>query len=151
MREPAVTKPGKGTGTTSETAPPGSAEPTAAAARVLVVEDEPPIARIARRILEGAGYAVAIEPDGRSALARLRGGDRFDVVLTDAAMPAMSGWQLANEISRFVPPTPVVLMSGYAEHSAAGRPAGSAEPAEFLQKPFTNVELLAVIRRALGR
>jgi hypothetical protein len=42
-------------------------------------------------------------------------------------------------------------VSGDGEHFVVGRPPGSAQPAEFLQKPFTNVELLAVVRRALGR
>ncbi|HYG67155.1 MAG TPA: ATP-binding protein, partial [Anaeromyxobacteraceae bacterium] len=135
-------------------APPIRAQPGAPARRVLVAEDEPPIARVARRILERAGYDVTVEGDGRAALERLRRGDRFDVVLTDAAMPVMSGWQLADEIARLPSPPPVVLMSGYAEHSAdAGRRGGdpTARPAGFLQKPFTNVELLAAVERVTAR
>ena len=120
--------------------------------RVLVVEDEAPIRTIARRALEGAGFEAVLESDGARALERLRAGESFDLVLTDAAMPVVSGWRLAAEVAATRPALPVVLMSGYTELSDARRPeAGAAGVADFLEKPFSTRHLVDVVGRALAK
>jgi PAS domain S-box-containing protein len=120
----------------------------AARPRVLVVEDEAPIRTIARRALEGAGYDVVLESDGARALARLRTGEPFDLVLTDAAMPEVSGWRLAAEAAEARPALPVVLMSGYAELTDGRRAAVGV--ADYLEKPFSMRHLVDVVSRALA-
>lgn len=70
-------------------------------ARILVVDDEPLIGNTIRRIL--STYDVAATTDAREALDRLRGGERFDLVLCDLTMPGLSGMDLHAALLRDVP------------------------------------------------
>ncbi len=70
--------------------------------RVLVIDDEPAIARSIQRILQGANDVV-LARDAADALTRVRGGERFDLLLCDLQMPGMSGMQLHEELDRVCP------------------------------------------------
>jgi len=123
--------------------------PATARRRILVVEDELQVRAIAARALAGAGYGVAESPNGAAALERLRAGEPFDLVLTDAAMPDLGGRELAAAVAELRPGLPVVLMSGYAELSGAGAGAGLPGVTGFIEKPFTMQHLLEVVRGAI--
>jgi CheY-like chemotaxis protein len=75
--------------------------PAARRARVLVIDDEPLIAAVIRRAL--SPHEVVAVQDGRAALARLRSGERFDVILCDLMMPVFSGMDLYAELERVAP------------------------------------------------
>ncbi len=129
--------------------------PTSGRRRILLAEDEAAIRALVRRVLERAGYDVLEAPHGGAALAVLQAGTPVDLLLTDAAMPELSGVELAREASGLRPDLPVVLMSGYAELSGAsvhagGAVAGTAAPMAFIEKPFAMDRLLAVVARTLG-
>jgi signal transduction histidine kinase len=133
-------------------APPAVTEPEGAYAdhggRVLVVEDEAQVRDVTARFLRRAGYEVVAVIDAATALGLLASDERFDLVLTDSAMPGMRGEDLAGEIARARPGLPVVLMSGYLDPA---RPATAAPVAAFVQKPFRMAALLAVVRRLIAR
>jgi PAS domain S-box-containing protein len=116
---------------------------------VLVVEDEDPIRRLARRMLERMGYTVVEAAGGDEAL---RLSDEYPgpihLMLTDVTMPKMNGRELAAEIVERRPDLHVVYMSGYAEEDIRGRGVGSPAGA-FLHKPFTAEGLTSTIREAL--
>ena len=116
---------------------------------VLLVEDDPNVARVARRILERAGFAVHHAPDAESALALIEQGRTFDVMLTDVGLPGMSGRHLVDELRRRGNPMPTVVMSGYAE-GGEEMPGELPIDVEFVQKPFTADSLLAALRRSLA-
>ncbi len=139
---------------TNETAAP-VATPPAGLARpgevVLVVEDEPDVLRVTARALREAGYGVIEALNGRSALELLemdRG--KLDLLLTDVAMPEMSGRELAEAVRARYPGLPVLFMSGEASGGATGQDA--REPGTmFLQKPFSPDGVAAQVRVLLDQ
>jgi two-component system cell cycle sensor histidine kinase/response regulator CckA len=114
---------------------------------VLVVDDEPQLRGLARRVLEEAGYDVLEAPDGQAALQLVNGTHApVNVVLTDIRMPIMNGWELAEALTSRQPPVPVVLMSGF----GSGAEATFFPAVNFLAKPFTGEALLGLVRRVLA-
>jgi CheY-like chemotaxis protein len=111
---------------------------------VLVVDDDPLILMGTVAVLEDLGHAALQAGSGQEALAILRGGQAVDVVVTDQAMPGMTGLQLAAAIRAERPGLPVVLATGYADLSE--RAAG--EVSEVLSKPFQQQDLAAALARA---
>ena len=93
--------------------------------RILLVEDEDAVRSMAARILRRHGYEVIEAPGAEEALAAYRGLDRPpSLVLTDVAMPRMSGVELAARLGKSSPP--VMFMSGYTDESV-GDPDASAQ------------------------
>jgi CheY-like chemotaxis protein len=101
-------------------------------ATALVVDDEPLVRHLVRRILEPEVCGVVEVEDGEKALRLIeRARESIDVVLTDLAMPGIDGFDVVDVLSRHLPELPVLCMSGYVSPATVGR----AVP--FLQKPFT--------------
>lgn len=112
---------------------------------VLVVDDEPSVREFARSALEYGGYRVVEAGDGREGVEAFRAlAGEIDVVLLDLTMPRMSGEEALREIRKIRGTTRVILSSGYNEVEATRRLVGRAS-VEFIQKPYTVRELLAVL------
>mgnify|MGYP006279803397 CR=1 FL=1 len=125
------------------TALPGGTE------RILLVDDEPSIARLGRRLLERRGYEVEIRGSGADALDCFREDpERFDLVVTDMAMPGMRGDRLAREIMAIRPGVPVVLTTGYSSQISEAQ-AGKMGIRALVMKPLTQSELANTVRRVL--
>jgi CheY-like chemotaxis protein len=124
-----------------------SAAPEAAAgsASVLVVEDQDPVRRQARRILEDHGYAVREAATGNEALATW---EPVDVLITDVVMPGIGGQQLAEAARERTPGVRVVYMSGHTDDVLLHDGARQRDIA-FVQKPFTRESLLRAVAEAL--
>ena len=105
--------------------------------RILVVDDEEPVRRMVCLVLQSHGHTVLAAPDGRCALATLAG-DKIDLLISDVAMPHMTGHELAAMVSHSHPRLPVLLMSG------SERPDGYP----FIAKPFRPQSLLAAVHSA---
>ncbi len=82
--------------------------------RVLYVEDDAFVARMAKRRLESDGFDVTLSDDGPGGLALARSGD-FDIILLDHMLPGMSGLEILKELP--IEGTPVVMVSGSSELS----------------------------------
>ncbi|MES2177560.1 MAG: ATP-binding protein [Gemmatimonadota bacterium] len=123
------------------------AEPRIASAIVLVVEDDPIVRQLTRRLLARSGYAVLDAENGVAALDVLREA-HVDVVITDTIMPEMGGHELMERLLVERPTLPVVLTSGYTADTLQrqGRTPGLQL---FIEKPFTGDELDAVVQDAL--
>jgi CheY-like chemotaxis protein len=80
--------------------------------RVLVVDDEAPVRESLLAILSADHHEVEVAVDGSDGLRRFLAG-KFDVVVTDKAMPGMSGDQLASAIKKAAPQTPIILLTGF--------------------------------------
>ncbi|GDX82975.1 hypothetical protein LBMAG42_47860 [Deltaproteobacteria bacterium] len=112
---------------------------------VLVVDDEPSVREFARAALEFGGYRVVEAADGRLGVDAFRAlAGEIDVVLLDLTMPRMSGEEALSEMRKIRPATRVILSSGYNEVEATRRLVGRAS-VEFIQKPYTVRELLALL------
>jgi CheY-like chemotaxis protein/anti-sigma regulatory factor (Ser/Thr protein kinase) len=130
---------------------PGMALPPERAARVLVIDDEPEVRDTLADILQAEGHQVVATSSGAEGLARF-GEDGFDLVMTDLAMPAMSGWQVAEAVQARVPGLPVVLVTGWGVEVPADQLRKSGV-ARVLTKPFrldSVRELLAALLRDAG-
>jgi signal transduction histidine kinase len=108
--------------------------------RVLVVDDEPLVALLTASMLEDLGHHSQVVPSGMSALKLLRSGGTIDAVITDYAMPDMTGAELAAQIHRLWPEMPVILATGYADF-----PNSSAQNLPRLSKPFGSHDLALVL------
>jgi two-component system cell cycle sensor histidine kinase/response regulator CckA len=131
----------------------GSSAPTPlrGSERVLVVEDEEMVRRLAVRVLGSHGYEVLEAVNGRAALDLLdslppEGG--VALVLSDVIMPGMGGRELMDHLQRRPQAPRVVFMSGYTEESIA-RQGIMDLGVHFIQKPFDVTHLLRVVRETL--
>ncbi len=124
--------------------------PARLAGRVLLADDEEMVRAFLRELLEGWGLCVDTAADGREGRALFAADPAaFDVVLTDLTMPHLSGLELADEVRRLSPATPVMLFSGYADGvgEAALRAAGVRL---VLPKPVEPPALYAALTEALS-
>ncbi|HZU99475.1 MAG TPA: ATP-binding protein [Planctomycetota bacterium] len=113
--------------------------------RVLVVEDQLQMRELVTACLTKDGHVVDSAPNGRAGLGKFTAG-KFDLVITDRAMPEMSGDQLAVAIKAISPQTPILLLSGFGEFMAASgeTPQGIDM---ILGKPVT----LSALREAISK
>ena len=120
-----------------------------ASGSILLVEDEPQLRALARRILERGGYEVFEAADGEQAVAMCaERKDAIDLVLTDVVMPRMSARDMIERLAGACGGAPVLFMSGYAGDDVLRR--GLADPGmNFLQKPFTPQSLLSKVREVI--
>jgi CheY-like chemotaxis protein len=116
--------------------------------RILVLDDEPAVLATCRAILEKAGYEVETISTAREALVKATDSS-FDVVLTDVDMPDMGGLEFIMRLRLKSCNVPCVVMSGSGD-PAVERSAGVAGAAAFLAKPFTALQLLERVARAIG-
>jgi DNA-binding response OmpR family regulator len=109
---------------------------------ILVVDDDPDVARVLVELLTEEGYRVRCVFDGQAALREIAR-DPPDLVLADVVMPKIDGVTLANQLWPRGRGVPIVLLSAvYADVDLPG--------VHFLPKPFELDELLGVITRILG-
>jgi two-component system cell cycle sensor histidine kinase/response regulator CckA len=114
---------------------------------LLLVDDEPSVRRSTSKLLASLGYTIETVGSGEEAL-ELLGRARIDLLLTDLAMPQMSGVQLAARIRERLPALPIVFMSGNLD-SEQLRSEISEGQAVFLQKPVTLATLASCVRQVL--
>jgi signal transduction histidine kinase/CheY-like chemotaxis protein len=111
---------------------------------ILLVDDDPLIAASTAALLEDLGHVVVEAHSGAEALHLLSDGLQPDLMITDYAMPGMTGLELGQEVKRLRPNVPVLLATGFAEMEGAG-------PVDLprLGKPYTQDQLAAQIARLL--
>ena len=128
---------------------PSSAPAWRSDATVLVVDDEPSVAKVAARTLASAGMQALVASDGAEALAlhRERGG-KVDLVLLDLNMPGLPGDEVYRALRRESPGLPILLSSGHPEEAALARIEGG-EVVAFLQKPYSTEALRRRVRELL--
>ncbi|HXD89185.1 MAG TPA: response regulator [Urbifossiella sp.] len=123
--------------------------PARASAVVLLVEDEPAVRTVTRRMLELRGFTVILAEHPEEALHIAAATSRVDVLLTDVQLPGMDGPELARQLRDSRPDLKVVFISGYPREDAFAH--STDDPAaDFLQKPFTPKRLIEVLNRALS-
>jgi PAS domain S-box-containing protein len=117
---------------------------------VMIVDDEPMLVALAEEMLAGLGYEPVGFESSRVALQAFRADPhRFDLVLTDEAMPELVGTELAGEIGLLRPDIPIILMSGHGGTSLAHR-ASAIGVKEVLHKPLLRSDLADALARAIA-
>lgn len=111
---------------------------------VLVADDEPGVRMLARRILEGGGYAVIEAGNGVEALDVMASAARVDFLIADLDMPVMRGEEMAKKIRALRPDLRVLYVTAHSEQLFKERPE-LIEGEAFLDKPFTVRGLLEAV------
>jgi DNA-binding NtrC family response regulator len=113
---------------------------------VLIIDDESGILDTLRILLKKEGFEVTTAQGGKAGLEQIRLGTH-DIILTDVRMPQVSGLDILQGAREQDPMTPVILMTAQASlQTAIG--AVNAGAFYYIQKPFANDELIAILRRA---
>lgn len=115
------------------------------AAKLLFVDDDFLISLSTTSLLEDLGHTVVTASSGAEALEVLRAGEPIDMMITDYAMPGMTGLQLAEEARALRPGLPILLATGYADLPTRG---GFELPR--LNKPYQQAQLAEQIQGLIG-
>jgi two-component system response regulator HydG len=113
---------------------------------VLVIDDETGILDTLRILLRNSGFAVETAQGGKAALEQLKSA-LPDIVLTDVRMPQVTGIDILDAVKQLDPGTPVILMTAQASLQTAIQ-AVNQGAFYYIQKPFSNDDLVAICRRA---
>jgi DNA-binding response OmpR family regulator len=104
------------------------------------------------KVLEKQGYRVLEAKDGEEASSICQDSlVHIDLVVTDFAMPRMTGLQLREQLVALRPKMKFLLISGYAEEVLDNSPQQDLNGGDFLEKPFLPEELVRKVREILGR
>src|SRR5882757_7888330 len=126
--------------------PPSVPAPYIGPCTVLIVDDDLLVMTGMSAMIEDLGHTPIEAHSGAEAIAKLASGSEIDVVITDHAMPAMTGLQLARHLQETYPEIPVILATGYAELPGDAGSLGILR----LAKPCNQYEIAMAIQQALG-
>ena len=116
---------------------------------IMIVDDERPLVELAEEIAAQVGYEPVGFNSSRAALDALRAAPhRFDAVVTDEAMPELTGIELARQIREIRPAMPVILMTGYGSEELMGA-ATRIGVSEVLRKPLLRADLADALARVI--
>ena len=118
---------------------------------ILVVDDEPSLARMLGKVLKMLGYKVQALNSSTAALALFCDQpDQFDLIITDQTMPDMTGEELASRALALRPGMPIVIITGYSDRMTAEK-AGQMGISGFLAKPADTRKIAKMVRDVLDR
>lgn len=116
--------------------------------RILLIEDDPAIARIERDYLELSGFAVTLREDGESGLREARQGE-YDLILLDVMLPGMDGFIVCSRLRETLD-VPILLVTARTEDMDKIRGLGLGAD-DYIEKPFSPSVLVARVRAHLAQ
>ena len=116
---------------------------------ILIVDDEPAMVNLSKKILSKNGYQVLVANNAEDALDILNN-HSVDMLLSDVIMPGRDGYQLAAKVREINSKIKILLVSGFTENRHVGNDGSKIEET-LLQKPFTPENLLVNIRNVLDK
>lgn len=115
--------------------------------RILAIDDEEYVLEVIEELLAEFGHEVSATTSAENALERFRK-EKYDIVITDLGMPEMSGWELAKEIKKIDPTTPVIIVTGWIINLEQEKI--KEKGVDFtLKKPYSKKELDNVVSEAI--
>jgi PAS domain S-box-containing protein len=118
---------------------------------ILFVDDEETIVRLGKELLTPLGYRVEVYTSSVEALNVFRKDPhRFDLVITDQTMPALTGEDLSRELLRIRPDLPIILCTGFS-HVMSAEKAKALGIQAYLMKPLAIRDLVPIIRHVLDK
>ena len=119
-------------------------------AEILIIDDEPGVLKLLRKILEGAGHSVTAAPDGEVALEHFEG-QPADLIITDIFMPGMDGIEFLVNLRKTAPDARVLAMSGggILSRDQALSDASLLGADHILHKPFSPDDVLEAVDQML--
>ena len=117
--------------------------------KILIVEDEPQLARFVQLELEHEEYETVISGDGREGLTLAEGGG-FDLILLDIMLPGLNGLEVLRRLRKAEDHTPVIMLT--ARDSVMDKVSGLDMGADdYITKPFNSLEVVARVKTQLRR
>ena len=117
----------------------------------MIVDDEPSLVKMVKQMLERQGYEVVGKTSSIETLKLFHEEpEKYDLVITDMAMPAMPGDHLAQELIKIRPTIPVIICTGHSERMDEGK-AMKSESRPMLMKPLVKTDLVNTVRRVLDK
>ena len=121
--------------------------------RVIVVDDEADVRKVARMSLEKAGYQVIEAEDGEQAIKQIKEGDNplmLDAIVTDINMPKVNGLEAIKFFQKQWPRVPLIVMTGYPnlENATELMKHGLVD---YLTKPVDREKLVAAVEKAMNQ
>jgi len=117
--------------------------------KILIVDDEPVICQSCEKIFKRAGHNVKYTTSAREAF-RILENEEFDIIFTDLKMPDIGGMEVIREVKQKYPDTVVIIITGFATIASAVETMRFGAY-DYLPKPFTPNEILAVLDKAIER
>lgn len=119
--------------------------------RILIIDDEPHILLMLKKMLERAGYEIEIASDGSEGL-RLFEAAKADLVITDIIMPEKEGLETIREMKRMQPDLKIIAMSGGGKISADNylETATIFGASRIIEKPFTQGDMVSAVNELIG-
>jgi CheY-like chemotaxis protein len=114
--------------------------------RILLVDDNEAVRETTAELLTDLGHKVETAQDGASMLRMLDADGGYDLIITDYAMPLMSGGEAMLKAREAMPDIPAIIVSGYADAEAIER---KPEGVQVLGKPFSPHDMARAIARAV--
>jgi len=111
--------------------------------RVLVVDDDPEIGTLFRRVLANRSQTVTTARDGYEAIEKINE-DKYDLIFLDVKLPGMDGVETLEKIKSISPDSIVVMMSGYSVEEEISR-AIDMGAQDFIPKPFEDMDQIMTI------
>ena len=118
-------------------------------AKIMIVDDEPRMCDVLRRILERSGYETITAFDGETAIKLIKK-NRPDVMLLDLMMPGMNGREVCRQAREISPATRIIYFTGKSQIDAAEKKELRREVDAFLTKPASTTQILSKINSALA-
>jgi FixJ family two-component response regulator len=115
---------------------------------IAIVDDDPSVRRAVQRLVRSFGLRAETFDSGEALLRALASSQRFSCAVMDVQMPGMNGLEVQRRLAFEGIGLPLVLITAHEEEGIAER-AMAAGAVGFLRKPFTDLALIALIRRAL--
>jgi len=117
---------------------------------ILLVDDEPIVLDVGRKMLEILGFTVHIAVDGQEAVSKVQGqGSDFRAVVMDISMPEIDGVEAMKIIRKSTPTLPIILSSGYSENELFFKKGQGEKPDGFLSKPFQLSDMRSSLEKVL--
>jgi DNA-binding NtrC family response regulator len=123
------------------------AQRAATPGKVLVIDDEPAVRDLLRRVLTGAGHQVVLEETAEAALAPLAR-ERFDVIIVDNNLPKMTGLELMAIVKRHHPELRAIMITAYNTPAVEVR-ARALGVVAYVAKPFGIVTIVDAVDAAI--
>lgn len=115
---------------------------------ILIVDDDPTVLTVMRKLVEGAGHSVTPVSSAQAALDVLSSGALIDVMVSDVCMPGMDGLELLKQVKTKYPNVEVIMVTGFGTLEMAVQTLRYGA-FDYLKKPFKVDEFLGGIQRAL--
>jgi len=118
----------------------------------MVVDDDPAVRTVVRRILENEGYEVVESENGEECLRMLQNGERPDLILLDVMMPKMDGWEVSRRIkaNTSLSSIPICMLTAKTSTMDALMSLESAGAEWHLNKPISRALLLQTVQWLLS-